>query len=447
MVGLGSVANGLRMARISGALPKRSGAPRWQGAPAARAGSSASRRTGTSIRTGPSCGQRLAQRALQRVGAVGAHRGIPNVLPSSAKSGSSAPRRCVRPPNDSLLDALARCRTRRRRTRRSRRRCCAGPRSRAPGTLNMKPPSPLIETTLLVRVADLRAERGREAVAERALVARADEGARLVDREAAPRPVADLGALVDDDRVVRAARVADRQRRAACGWTAFSVVGQRLLERARLRPRRDGALPIVRADPLGQRGQGRASRRRRCRRSASTSRSNWSGSASIRISVAPGGDADRRAAEADAAASRPPARRRVLGSSSRSAELDRAPAGAGPRARRARCPTSRPARRSGSARARSSSQASAASTPPPAMISGRSALPSSFSRLLQQARVAGGRCRRQRLAQLDVGLALASTSGGISIATGRGRPLRSCRNASCTRPALGGRHRARRPTW
>jgi hypothetical protein len=43
-----------------------------------------------------------------------------------------------------------------------------------------------------VRVGDLGAERGGEARAERALIARGDEGARLVDRKAVPGSEADL---------------------------------------------------------------------------------------------------------------------------------------------------------------------------------------------------------------------------------------------------------------
>ena len=55
----------------------------------------------------------------------------------------------------------------------------------------------------LVRIGDLDAERGREAGAERTLVARRDEGARLVDRKAVPGSETDLRQLVDDDRIRR----------------------------------------------------------------------------------------------------------------------------------------------------------------------------------------------------------------------------------------------------
>ncbi len=50
---------------------------------------------------------------------------------------------------------------------------------------------------------DLGAERGREARAQRALIARGDEGARLVDRKAVPRRKADLRQFVGDDGVFR----------------------------------------------------------------------------------------------------------------------------------------------------------------------------------------------------------------------------------------------------
>ena len=59
---------------------------------------------------------------------------------------------------------------------------------------------------LSARIAGLDAQRGREAVAERALVARGEKRARLVDREEGLRPVADLRALGDQEAVVRELR-------------------------------------------------------------------------------------------------------------------------------------------------------------------------------------------------------------------------------------------------
>ena len=56
-----------------------------------------------------------------------------------------------------------------------------------------------------VGIGDLGAERGRKARAERALIARGDEGARLVDRKAVPGGEADLRQLVGDDGVRAAA--------------------------------------------------------------------------------------------------------------------------------------------------------------------------------------------------------------------------------------------------
>ena len=50
---------------------------------------------------------------------------------------------------------------------------------------------------------DLGAERGRKARAERALIARGDEGARLVDRKAVPGGKADLRQFVGDDGILR----------------------------------------------------------------------------------------------------------------------------------------------------------------------------------------------------------------------------------------------------
>ena len=86
---------------------------------------------------------------------------------------------------------------------------------------------------LLVRVADLHPQRGGEAVAERPLVAGADEGALLVDREADRREVADLRALVDQDAVLRQL-AADRLGVGRLRLDLVELVGDLLLQPGQL---------------------------------------------------------------------------------------------------------------------------------------------------------------------------------------------------------------------
>src|ERR1700730_14288642 len=70
-------------------------------------------------------------------------------------------------------------------------------------TPNMKPPSPVMASTRLSGCATLAPERSRKVRAERPLIARGDEGARLVNRKTVPGGKADLRQFISDDCVRR----------------------------------------------------------------------------------------------------------------------------------------------------------------------------------------------------------------------------------------------------
>ena len=117
---------------------------------------------------------------------------------------------------------------------------------------------------LLVRVAHLRAERRRKAIAERSLVAGGEVGARLVDREGVVHPVTNLGALAHHDAVVRKL-FADRRGEGGL-WLHLEKDRRRDSFGAAISSRRDSPLRLsIELGRAGRSGQAWRRRRSRCR--------------------------------------------------------------------------------------------------------------------------------------------------------------------------------------
>ena len=279
---------------------------------------------------------------------------------------------------------------------------------------------------LLVRVADLRTERRREAVPERPLV----PGGRCRcagRRSAGPRGPSSRPAC---SRPRRSRRRAPSSRIAspsdACGSAALSVsvrialiCGQLLASRV--------ALLVVLADPLGQRCQ------RQLRVGDDPDVRDHRPVQLGRVGVdadqrGAGGRLERHVPEAESARAD---RQHHVGGRQSARSGPSWTADSGCRSESAPRPFGviTTGASSSSATASSSSQASADSTPPPAMISGASPCRAASAACSSRRRVARSLVRRQRLAQLDLGLAAPARRAGS-----RSRPGAAGRSAAAGTP-------------